>query len=367
MAKRRCCWPLLIVVVILAAVGGILLWQFLPENTKSELSQGFPGDTESNKEDPDGESGGDPEPVETLAPTPSPYEFNQCTGTDPDDCCNGVDGICDLGVDAIMYAQAHNAMATEEDGFLVGPNHEFPLEDALEAGYRGLNLDVCNCTGILTLCHGQCILGSRDPSTVLSNILSFLADNPRDVVIVTLQIDSLAGLPVDRTELVTIFQSVDGFSAQAYVHEDSTAEWPTLRSLIASGQRLILFHYGAWRYRQNGFHNWFDYGVNTEYSFQDVDAVLDTANSCQLTSAGDSSLRQFFKVNNFVTNPLPSKTAAQTLNKYDFIKDRVNSCSVANGGLKVNMLSVDFWSTGELPRFVQEYNKGLATRRQLRH
>ena len=111
-------------------------------------------------------------PTTGTSPSPAPsanevevYEFMQCESTD-EDCCNGLDNICDLGVDDIMYATLHNAMASFEDGFLFGPNHRYKLESALEAGYRGINLDVCNCGGDIVFCHGVCSLGTRDVNEV---------------------------------------------------------------------------------------------------------------------------------------------------------------------------------------------------------
>jgi hypothetical protein len=86
------------------------------------------------------------ETIPTGSPTASPgYEFIQCR--DGQDCCNGLETICDLRANEVLYAMPHNAMATFEDGFLFGPNHRFKLEGAVEAGYRGLNLDLCNCGG----------------------------------------------------------------------------------------------------------------------------------------------------------------------------------------------------------------------------
>ncbi len=98
-----------------------------------------------------------PQVVPTLSPTAAPkFQFNQCdpqSGTD--DCCNGLEGLCDLRADQILYGTLHNAMSTVDDGFFIGANHVASLEEALEAGYRGLNLDICNCGGELVFCHGK--------------------------------------------------------------------------------------------------------------------------------------------------------------------------------------------------------------------
>ena len=116
-----------------------------------------------------------PSPVGSSQPTPSPssFAFMQCEDESLN-CCNGLDTICDFRVDEIFYASVHNAMATFEDGSVFAPNHQFQLEGALEAGYRGINLDVCNCNGEYQLCHGICNIGARNPAETFRSINSFL-------------------------------------------------------------------------------------------------------------------------------------------------------------------------------------------------
>ena len=78
------------------------------------------------------------------------FRFDQCPNNGS--CCNGLSTNCDLKVDEILFATVHNA------NHHVPPfsNHGQSLEDALEAGYRGLQLDFCKCDGELRFCHGSC-------------------------------------------------------------------------------------------------------------------------------------------------------------------------------------------------------------------
>jgi hypothetical protein len=113
----------------------------------------------------------------TGSPTSSPslipdkFVFMQCEDVTKN-CCNGLDSICNLRVDEIFYASVHNAMASVEGGFLFQHNHQFQLEGAMEAGYRGINLDVCKCNGQYQL--GICDHGARDPVETFASINSFL-------------------------------------------------------------------------------------------------------------------------------------------------------------------------------------------------
>ena len=151
--KRSCCtWPSIFCFVLALAIAASLLWWFEPWKS---VQLGLNG----NEEEIDsGSDGVTPIVIDTPPPTATPrYEFMQCDPNRPGqaDCCNGLEGICDQRANEIMYATLHNGMAAFETGFLIGPNHQMPLEEALEAGYRGLNLDICNCGGEITFCHGE--------------------------------------------------------------------------------------------------------------------------------------------------------------------------------------------------------------------
>ena len=133
--------------VIVLAVAGILIWKFAPVDEAINSILPSYNNTSSG-----GGGGGGPtgSPVDnnvaTAAPTDSPqYQFIQCNDGQP--CCNGLDTNCNLRANQVLYATLHNAMATFDDGFIFGPNHQKQLESAVEAGYRGINLDLCNCGG----------------------------------------------------------------------------------------------------------------------------------------------------------------------------------------------------------------------------
>jgi hypothetical protein len=131
--KRKCCgWKCIILVIALAAGGGVLVWQLLPEDSKEAAKNLFNNTPDAG------------DIFTPSAPDPT-YIFNQCA--DPtSNCCNGLSSICDLPVNDIMFATAHNAMSSTENKFLFA-NHKYELEDALIAGYRGINVDIGKCNG----------------------------------------------------------------------------------------------------------------------------------------------------------------------------------------------------------------------------
>jgi hypothetical protein len=259
-----------------------------------------------------------------------------------------------------MYAALHNANADSTNGYTIfNTNHFSPLEEALGAGYRAINVDVARCSGIPTLVHGPCFAGRRNAVQVFGNLQQFLVDNPTEVVVLELQLDGV--LP---TDILTVIEAVPGMLDSLYVHTAGD-EWPTLQTLTDQGTRLIVFHFSGPSCAETtcppGLHFWFDYGVNTQYDFGSINALLDTQASCSLTSAGRASTRDWFRVNNYVT--LANPIAAGTVNSVEFAEERAAACSTQNN-LPVNLLAVDFWTRGSIVELVQNYNEGLVVQKQ---
>mmetsp|Transcript_12502 Transcript_12502/g.15849 ORF Transcript_12502/g.15849 Transcript_12502/m.15849 type:complete len:439 (-) Transcript_12502:189-1505(-) len=288
--------------------------------------------------------------------TAEPYEFMQCPAVG--ECCNGLESNCDLAPHKMMWATVHNA---NHDDLLVS-NNEAPLEEALEAGYRGLMIDVCRCKDeegnwVLQFCHLLCGIGYRDPFEVFTNIESFLDRNPTEVVMINFEISN--GNPTPE-QLWSIADSVPGLREKTYVHR--AGRIPVLRNVLANGRQLILYkHNGNNCNEENAqgctprIAEYFNTVIETQYSFKDVDAVSDSSESCW-PFRGVDGRKDFYSINNFVTGPLgPSKLAAQTINKEAYLKKRLLDCEAVTGYVP-NIIAVDFWQIGDVVKVVQEVN-----------
>lgn len=215
-------------------------------NTVSPIDSPSPTPTIRNITDDEIDKTAPPDESASGHPTSSPslisdkFVFMQCEDL-TQNCCNGLDSICNLRVDQIFYASVHNAMASFEGGFLFQHNHQFQLEGAMEAGYRGINLDVCNCNGQYQLCHGKCSFGTKDPVETFETINSFLDNNPTETIVVTLEINNDADEFVDLNELHSILSGVEGLLAKLYVHEETAGRWPTLRETVDAN--TVSFHF----------------------------------------------------------------------------------------------------------------------------
>merc|ERR1712176_1435089 len=200
---------------------------------------------------------------------------------------------------------------------------------------------------------------------VFTNINKFLNDNPSEVIILSLQINTDANnfgdgedVPLDRID--ALFGEVDGLKERFYSHTIGE-DWPSLRSLIDMDQRIIFGHYnGGESCSQNvcpsGFHDWFGIAVESKFDFESIDEVEDTTESCRITR-GNQNVNGFWGINVFVT--LPNKSASRELNSMTFMQNHVDECSLLNFGRDLNVIFVDFWRQGDLPEVVQLHNSLL--------
>ena len=183
-------------------------------------------------------------------PPPPSFQFHQCNDTEVsnDDagvtCCNGLSEICDLPVNEVLFAAAHNAHSSREDFFL-RPNHRYGIDHAMEYGYRAFLLDVCSCPPIgLVFCHGICAAGTVSTGKVLGSIRRFLLDHPHEVILLEFQMHS-AEADVLFALRDIIVEEV-GLGDMVHVHRGTFFDdWATMRELIETNERLILFQHNG--------------------------------------------------------------------------------------------------------------------------
>ncbi|KAL7524514.1 hypothetical protein ACHAXR_000902, partial [Thalassiosira sp. AJA248-18] len=261
--RKNCCtWKVAAVFLVFVAGALVLTWQMLPaENVVVKYIPTFPepsnpyqgpeagAPSSGGEAQNDGGGGGitigvppsqtpsDDEVVGIITPS-----FMMC----PEGgglCCNGSPNNCQLRVDEMMFGMVHNSMSTEEGGFLFGYNHQFGLEKALVAGYRGLSLDVCNCNGVLQFCHNVCDLGERMPNEVFRNTVQFLNDNPSEVIVLLFEASKEKG-PIVWNDLFAEMANVDGFVDMIYDHTYGD-EWPMMSKLVRQNKRIIVFYFNG--------------------------------------------------------------------------------------------------------------------------
>jgi len=306
---------------------------------------------------------------QSAEPTDYPedfFQFNQCKGED--ECCNGLTSNCALRVNELMFATLHNANHHEPPK----PSHNLPLEESLNAGYRGLMLDLCWCDdtgkGIFTyvFCHSVCSLGRRNITEVITNIVSFLEKETTELIMINLELsDTFTSTNQTLTEFWDFLNTnVDNLNEMVYVKEN-TVDWPTMSELQNQTKQLIFFkHRGKDCFENEGYcpvggaiHELFDYSIETTYTLTS-ESINNFNESCRKDRGYGND---FYNVNHFVTvSGISSEDAAIKINQLDFLKKRLSECEDLTNRI-ANMVNIDFWNaTSALPKYAQFVNKNRA-------
>ena len=188
-------------------------------------------------------------------------------------------------------------------------------------------------------CHGFCELGAYDVMPALREMRDFMIQNPNEVVILLIE-DYVSPQDLEaafvETELVNL------------VYRGTGSPWPTLRELIESGQRVIVFLQTGkpdvpWMLPVLGNIQ------ETPYTFHAPEEF-----TCRPNRGGTTG--SLFQINHWIeTTPRPMPSNAAIVNSYDVLLGRARRCQKERGTLP-NIIAVDFYGTGDLMRVVDTMN-----------
>ena len=301
--------------------------------------------------------------------------------------CNGSARLCSRRLDQVVFAGAHNAMSNAEVAGWLFPHQSHLIPRQLEDGVRALLIDVhygvpagehvitdfdregtgssrgkiegalgpeataaalrirerflgheTGPSGIY-FCHGFCELGAYPVAPTLQGVREFMVANPGEVVIIVIE----DYIPPE--DIARVFQDAGLLDV---IYTGSLNPVPTLRELIDSGQRLVVFIESgkpgvpwlrpAWESMQE-----------TPYTFHKPEDF-----SCR-PNRGPASA-PFFQINNWIeTTPAPRPSNAEIVNAYSALLARARECRQQRGQLP-NILAVDFSDVGDLFRVVRTLN-----------
>lgn len=162
--------------------------------------------------------------------------------------CNGHQELCNRKYSNITYIGAHDSYAVGDQVTDLSANQLTDVTSQLTDGIRLLQIQghksdkgatSDNPSGI-SLCHTSCtIMNGGTLESYLSNVSSFLKNNPNEVVtIVIANVDNVGASQWDKG-----FQKA-GLDTMAYKPSQGTVgkdNWPTLQEMISKNQRLVVF------------------------------------------------------------------------------------------------------------------------------
>jgi len=300
--------------------------------------------------------------------------------------CNGHPELCDRRVDEVVFAGAHNAMSNAQITDWMFPHHMKGIPTQLRDGIRALLLDVHRgypgaariktdlegekltqdrlelalgpegvaaatrirdrLVGVdeehpeLYLCHGFCELGAYEFVPTLRDIRDFLLENPDEVLILLLE---------DYVTIGELVRAFDESGLREFVYTGSATPWPTLRELILSGQRVIVFVESG-----DSEVPWLRGTIGniqeTPYTFYTPEEF-----SCDPGRGGTQG--SLFQLNHWIqTTPAPQPASAESVNVQSVLLARARRCAAERRHLP-NIVAVDFYSVGDLFAVVDSLNR----------
>jgi hypothetical protein len=310
--------------------------------------------------------------------------------------CNGSEALCDRPLTRVVLPATHNSMSVPSRGWF-SAEQDRPIGGQLEDGIRGLLLDTHYADRLpngnvrtffgstaklkqaveqgqlsqdsvdaalrlrdrlgyrgqgergMYLCHTFCELGATTVADGLNDIRDFLVTHPAEVVVVVNQ-DY-----VTPADFVGAMEDA-GLTQYAFTPPVASAAWPSLRTMIDSGRRLIVL-----AENEAGAAPWYQLAYErllqeTPFTFPPgyLTKPANLPASCAPNRGLDSA--PLFLINHWVsTDPLPRPSDADRVNAYEPLLARARECQKIRGHLP-NLLAVNFYKRGDVFRVVDTLN-----------
>ncbi len=239
----------------------------------------------------------------------------------------------------VSWLCSHNAMSNKEKNWLF-PNQLWSIETQLQRGIHAQMWDIWEEDSKAYLRHGNGVVfdpGKRSLDSALQAVTQYLKKHPRAVITLILE---------SHSSERSILDALRSSGAAHYLYRPSThCGWPSLGALRRADTRLIIF---IDKPSKELFPLW-EHAVETDW----VNRHPERMNNKLRRGKKQSPL---FIVNHFVSNPLPSLSAAQQLNRLDALRARAKEIR-ALYQRPVNFWTLDFIGcTGEASTFIQREN-----------
>jgi hypothetical protein len=308
--------------------------------------------------------------------------------------CNGYAALCDRRLNDVAFAATHNSMASVTIPSWLFGQQDGTIEQQLDDGIRGFLIDTYygfpDNGGVRTdlsslpkrqaavkeigepavkaaervrarlgaqnlgprqiyLCHTFCELGAVSLSSALSDLRTYLVNNPGAVGIVVNQDEGVAPADIKR--------AFEQAGLRDLVYRGPFVQFPTLRQMIDSGQRLVVM-----AENEADDISWYPLAYShalqeTPFRFSNAAQLTDPsrlAESCRANRGPASA--PLFLVNSWVdTSPAPRASIAAVVNEHSALLRRAETCQSIRHKLP-NLIAVDFYKRGDVLGVVRALN-----------
>jgi hypothetical protein len=318
--------------------------------------------------------------------------------------CNGEAALCDVPLNLVMYAGAHNAMSSALYPGWLFAEQTSTLTGQLDAGIRALLIDThygipstarlpgSETTVVITdraaelatppgetydpaiaaraqqvaanappragaqrdvyLCHNFCEMGAVSFIDQMVAVRRWLERNPEEVVFLVIEDHTT---PSDTAAAL----ADAGLADRAWTL-DGSQSMPTLGDLVDAGRNLVILAENGGPGSPDWYQPAYSWFQETPYTWRSVD---------QMNCGPNRGIpdNPFMLVNHWVNFSPPNPgSAASQVNNEEVLKQRIDEC-VQQRGVLPNIVAIDFAERGDLVRVVDAHNQDVRrTLRQLR-
>ena len=197
------------------------------------------------------------------------------------------------------------------------------------------------------LCHTLCELGAERMSSTLDELRGFLERNRSEVLVVFIESS------VDPGAVEKQFEEAD---LEPYLAALRRGEpLPTLRQMIASGRRLVVFDEG-----DGGDSGWYQAGFLFVEDTR-IRSLLRSPTACDPNRGSPES--PLLLMNHWIDRFPPPVRDNGDVSQRRTVLRRVRSCRDARGDVP-NLIAVDFYDRGDVIPAVGEFNRQGAAARE---
>ncbi len=303
--------------------------------------------------------------------------------------CNGAPELCDRRVDQVAFPATHNSFSNAEAEGWMFPQHSVDMVHQLDYGIRALLIDIHygfpgaariktdlegegatreklvgavgeegfeaaqrirdRLVGVdegrrgLYFCHGFCELGAYPVAPALKAIKDWLVVHPDEVIMLVIE---------DYVTPQEIAQAFEESGLVELVYTGPITPWPTLRSMILAGGRVLVFTESG-KPGVPWIHPAFESFMETPYTFHTPEDF-----NCKPNRGGTNG--SLFQVNHWIeTTPAPKPSNAEIVNTYAMLMQRAKECRRERGRWPT-YIAVDFGDIGDIVQATRTMN-GLDT------
>jgi len=302
--------------------------------------------------------------------------------------CNGLAELCDRPLDEVVFAGTHNSMSAADRPGWFFANQQRPIPRQLADGIRLLTIDphygvvdgqgrvrtdlaregttrnrVAGELGVDTvraaerlagrldlvpaegerevfLCHTLCELGAERMRSTLTELRGFLERNPTEVVIVYIESS------VDPTDVEAEFEDAGLAPYLATLPRDE--ELPTLREMIATGERLVVLDED-----DGGTAPWYQPAFLFLRDTR-IDTLTRSKTACVPGRGTPES--PLLALNHWIDRFPPPASANAAVGDRQTLLRRVRECR-SRLGQAPNLIAVDFYDSGDVVATVDQLNR----------